>query len=121
VRIARKDGIKKPRVISTGEIIYEMIGVRKNLGGTRKHTFSYVVIPPNCSSRPDFHAEEEETYYILKGRGKLVIDGKNYLVHPGDAVLISPPERHQIFAIGKKALEFVVVDAPPLPPNPAYV
>lgn len=121
MRVARRGDVREPRVISTGEKIYELIGCRKEIGGTSKRTFSYVVIPPHCSSRPDVHAEEEEMYFILKGKGRLVIDGGSCSVGPGDAVLISPDERHQIFTVGRTALEFVVVDAPPLPPNPAYV
>lgn len=42
----------------------------------------------------------------------MIIDGVQYNVHPGDAVLISPMERHQIFTDGDNDLEFIVVCAP---------
>jgi mannose-6-phosphate isomerase-like protein (cupin superfamily) len=94
-----------------------MIGRPESLGGSVKHSFSYVVIPPKCSSRLHYHPEDEETYYILKGKARMVIDGKEYAVGPGDAIFIKPPEKHQIFTDGNQDLEFVVVSAPAWQPS----
>lgn len=89
-----------------------MIGHPQNLGGSTGHSFGYVVIPPNSSSRLHYHPNAEETYYIMKGKGRMTIDNAEYNVQPGDAILISPPEKHQIFCVGKDDLEFIVVCAP---------
>ncbi len=110
--ITRKDKIEKPFISPAGELIYEMISRSVNLCGATKHSFGHVVIPPNSSSRPNYHTEAEETYYILKGKGRMLIEGKEYFVKPGDAILIHPPERHQIFTEGAKDLEFFVICAP---------
>jgi mannose-6-phosphate isomerase-like protein (cupin superfamily) len=115
--IARKDKVEKPFVNPTGERIYEMIGRPENLGGATKHSFGHVVIPPRCSSRPHYHPEAEETYYILKGRAKMIVNGVEYLLQPGDAILIRPPERHQIFTASDEDLEFIVVCAPAWEPT----
>jgi mannose-6-phosphate isomerase-like protein (cupin superfamily) len=117
MHIARKDKVKKPRENPTGERIYEMIGRGKELGEATRHSFAYVVIPPNCSSQLHYHPEDEETYYILKGEARLIINGKEYNVCQGDAILINPPERHRIFANGNEDLEFVVVCAPAWKPT----
>ncbi|MEK7130544.1 MAG: cupin domain-containing protein [Patescibacteria group bacterium] len=115
--ITRKDRIKKPSINPTGEQIYEMIGRPKYLGGATKHSFGHVVIPPKCSSRLHYHPEAEETYYILKGKGKMLIDGKEHFVHSGDAIFIRPSEKHQIFTEGNKDLEFIVICAPSWEPT----
>lgn len=115
--ITRKDKIDKPFKSPSGERIYEMIGRPEHLGGTTGHSFGHVVIPPNHSSALHYHPEAEETYYILNGDAKILIDGKEYFLSPGDAVLINPPERHQIFASGKVDLEFIVVCAPAWEPS----
>jgi len=115
--ITRKDKIYKPFESPTGERIYEMIGRPENLGGSNKHSFGHVVIPPGRSSRPHYHPEAEETYAILKGRAKMVIDGKEYFLSPGDVVFIQPPERHQVFSEGNEDLEFFVVCAPAWEPD----
>jgi len=78
-----------------GEIIFEMIGCEKNQGDALKHSVAHVVIPSGCSSLLHYHPEAEETYCILKGEGKIVVDGKEYPVKSGDTVFISPLEKHQ--------------------------
>jgi len=115
--ITRKDKAIEPFESPSGELIYEMIGRPKHLGDTIKHSLGYVVIPPGCSSALHYHPEAEETYYILKGNAKILINGKEHHLSAGDAVLINPPEHHQIFTKGQRDLEFIVVCAPAWEPN----
>jgi len=115
--ITRKDKVAKPFENPTGELIYEMIGRPEHLGGATKHSFGHVVIPPKCSSRLHYHPVAEETYYILKGKARMRVGDEMYLLVPGDAVLIRPPERHQIFTEGDENLEFIVVCAPAWEPT----
>jgi mannose-6-phosphate isomerase-like protein (cupin superfamily) len=120
--ITRKDKVKRPFVNPTGERIYEMIGRQETLGGATKHSFGHVVIPPKCCSRPHYHPEAEETYAMLKGKAKMVIDDKEFILSPGDTVLVRPPEHHQIFNIGNRDLEFLCVCAPAWEPtNSVYL
>ena len=68
-------------------------------------------------SRLHYHPVAEETYYILKGQAKMLIDDKTYIFNPGDAILIQQNEKHQIFCISDIDLEFLVVCAPAWEPN----
>lgn len=115
--ITSKEKVENPFVNVTGERVYEMVGKPAMLGGATKHSLGYAVIPPSCSSRLHYHPQAEETYYILKGEGRLVIDGAEHKVRPGDVILISPPERHQIFNEAGEDLEFIVVCAPAWEPD----
>jgi mannose-6-phosphate isomerase-like protein (cupin superfamily) len=115
--IARKDKIKEPFKNPTGEMIYEMIGRPENLGGAKNHSFGHVVIPPNCSSLLHYHPKAEETYYVLKGKARMIIDGKDYKLGSEDAILICPKEKHQIFNTGNENLEFIVICAPAWTPD----
>ena len=117
MRKIRKEDIKEPFVDSKGEKIYELIGFPERSGGSVKHSFAYDVIPPGCSSKLHYHPQDEETYYILKGSGNIVIDGKEHTVKPGDTIFIQPPEQHQIFSTGETDLEFIVVCAPAWQPT----
>lgn len=117
MRTIRKEQITKPFENYTGERIYEMIGSPVELGEAKYHSFGHVVIPPQCMSRLHYHPVAEETYYMLKGQAKMVIDDKSYIFNPGDAVLIQQNEKHQIFSIGDVDLEFLVVCAPAWEPN----
>lgn len=78
-----------------------------------QHSVAYAIIPPRAATRKHYHPIAEETYYILSGMGRLVIDGQMCHVRSGDTVLIEPNERHQIWAEGDENLVFVVVCAPP--------
>lgn len=120
--ITRKGETKKPFISSTGEQVYEMIGSSPHLGGATKHSFGHVIIPPKRSSRLHYHPTAEETYYILRGKGKMLIERKEYSVEPGDVIFISPLEKHQIFTEGNKDLEFLVICAPAWEPaNSVFV
>jgi ethanolamine utilization protein EutQ len=122
MKIARKDKVQEPFINTTGERVYEMIGRPDALGGSSAHSFGHVVIPPKCSSRHHYHPVAEETYYILAGRARMVVDGNEHLLTQGDAILIMPPEHHQIFSIGDEDLEFIVVCAPAWEPtNSVYL
>jgi mannose-6-phosphate isomerase-like protein (cupin superfamily) len=120
MRIIRKDQIAEPFRARVGEEIYEMIGRPDELGGSVKHSLVHVVVPPGNSSPAHYHKESEETYYILKGAARLVIDGNEHSVAPGDACLIMPGEVHQIFPVGEGPLEFLTVSAPAWVPTDKY-
>lgn len=122
MRLTRKEHIEKPFENTTGERVYEMLGAPERIGGASFHSFSHVVIPAHCHSRPHYHPVAEETYYILSGQGRMIVDDKELVLVPGDALLIQPPEVHQIFNDTEGDLEFIAVCAPPwTPDNSVYL
>ena len=48
------------------------------------------VVEISKDSRPHFHKKMTEIYYVLKGEGKLEIDGDTVTLKPGVSVLIPP-------------------------------
>ena len=122
MRLVRKEHITRPFESGTGERVYELLGAPEAIGGAKHHSFSHVVLPPGCSSRPHYHPVAEETYYILSGQGKMLVDGKVHTLRPGDALLIHTLEVHQIFNPGQTELEFIAVCAPAwTPDNSVYL
>ena len=51
---------------------------------------------------------EDEIYYVLSGRGMMTIDGKDFEVGPGDAVLTRPGSSHALKQIGKEDLVILI-------------
>jgi mannose-6-phosphate isomerase-like protein (cupin superfamily) len=51
---------------------------------------------------------EDEIYYVLSGRGMMTIDGKDFEVGPGDAVLTRPGSSHGLKQIGKEDLVILI-------------
>ena len=122
MRLTRKEEITEPVENSSGEQVYEMLGEPEAIGGAKHHSFSHVVIRAGCCSSVHYHPIAEETYYILSGEGRMVVDGREMTLRPGDALLIQPPEVHQIFNDSAADLEFIAVCAPAWrPDNSVYL
>ena len=67
-----------------------------------------VVIKPGSRTKPHQHTFEEQTYYIIKGVGKLHVDEHTYELKEQTAVLISPGSVHSIENTGEGDLEWVM-------------
>ena len=51
---------------------------------------------------------EDEIYYVLSGRGMMNVDGKEFEVGPGDAVLTRPGSSHGLKQVGKEDLVVLI-------------
>ena len=120
MRVVGKEEIQSPLMAQSGEIIYELIGRDPEIGETTNHSFALVVIPPGKSSYAHYHKASEETYYVLKGVGSMVVDTQEFELRPGQACLIQPLERHQIFNKGEDDLEFLAISAPAWTPDDSF-
>ena len=52
--------------------------------------------------------KEDEIYYVLSGRGMMTIDGKDFEVGPGAAVLTRPGSSHGLKQIGSENLVILI-------------
>jgi mannose-6-phosphate isomerase-like protein (cupin superfamily) len=95
-----------------GEIIDEMIGLAASAGRTDQQSLALIRIGPGENSTPHRHRHTWESYYILTGCAHMVIEGRSVELNPGDAILIEPPEVHQIFCRGTSILEFLAFCTP---------
>ena len=103
-----------------GETVYELVGKAEKSGGTGTHSLAVIVIPPGRSSEKHYHKTGEETYYILSGSGRMVIDDHEFLLSQSQACLIQPYERHQITNDGEENLEFIAVCVPAWTPGDSF-
>lgn len=118
--INSKEQITSPLSQPLGESVFELVGNSPQSGSARLHSLAHILIPPGkCSSR-HYHKISEETYYILAGEGRMVMDGKETTLRPGQACLIRAPEVHQIFNDGTEDLEFLAVCAPAWSPEDSF-
>ncbi len=89
-------------------------------GGGETTGFSFFSKTPNLKlvfrkrafkpgSAIGYHLQrEDEIYYVLSGRGMMTIDGKEFEVGPGDAVLTRPGSSHGLKQIGKEDLVILI-------------
>lgn len=59
--------------------------------------------------------DKDEIYYVLSGRGELMLDGRRRQVGPGDAVLTRDGSRHGLRQLGDEDLTIIVVYRKPAP------
>jgi mannose-6-phosphate isomerase-like protein (cupin superfamily) len=112
--------IQQPLTAPWGEVVYELVGAAPASGQAALHSLAHIIIPPGKSSQVHYHKVSEETYYILSGTARMVIDGREITLVPAQACLIQPGERHQIFNPGESNLEFLAVCAPAWSPQDSY-
>ncbi len=66
------------------------------------------------------HGEIEEVYYILRGSGRMHLDGHSQEVGPGDTVIIRPGVRHELQNAGQSELVMLAICAPPFSPDDTW-
>jgi mannose-6-phosphate isomerase-like protein (cupin superfamily) len=68
-----------------------------------------ITLQPGCSIGLHEHVNEEEIYYIMKGKGRVEDSGSTYEVNGGDAVLTGGGAAHSIENTGDVPLELMAV------------
>ena len=59
-----------------------------------------------------FHPENENIYIILRGRGRFVADGEEYMLGQHDVVFIPPGVKHSLSVFGTDELVLIEIYAP---------
>ncbi len=55
-----------------------------------------------------YHKRKTEFFYFLKGLGKVVVDGKEKLIKPGDSLLIKPNMVHDFIKVSSEPWEAIM-------------
>lgn len=67
---------------------------------------------PIGSEQPIHNHEPEQCYYIIKGKGLMVIENEAQEVNAGDAIFIPSNFKHGIKNLGNEILEYITANAP---------
>ena len=73
------------------------------------------ILPPGASVGEHRHDADEEYYYILSGRGQMLLDGRTFEVGPGDITAVYPGGSHGLINTGSEDLRIVVICVQPGP------
>jgi len=83
----------------------------------RNLTVGVAVFPEGSAPAGHIHPTQEETIYIVAGRGRLVTDQGTAELEPGVAVFIPMGVHHATESHGPGPLELVSVFSPPVEPG----
>jgi quercetin dioxygenase-like cupin family protein len=67
---------------------------------------------PGAVAELDVHPISEHAFLVLSGKGKWVVEGKEYILEPGTFIWMPPGAKHENLTIGDETLRVVVVFAP---------
>jgi len=75
----------------------------------RVRFFTRCTIEPGVSRDDHRHADQEQLYYIISGRGWMTVDGEKQPVRDGDLVYIPRHAVHNIGNDGDETLEMLLI------------
>ena len=76
--------------------------------GAPNFELRYFEVQKGGKTSIDEHPYEHEVF-VLKGRGKLLLNEKEYPLRPNDAILIEPNEKHRLVQEGDEPFGFLCV------------
>jgi mannose-6-phosphate isomerase-like protein (cupin superfamily) len=99
-----------PFITKDGSEIRELMAYRNS--GIRNLSLAEAILPAGATTQEHYHADTDEIYYILEGRGRMRIEGEERAVGPLDAIAIPANQRHNITNTGDGPLVFLCCCAP---------
>jgi mannose-6-phosphate isomerase-like protein (cupin superfamily) len=99
-----------PFTTKDGSEIRELLAHRNSC--LKNQSLAEARLPPGVTTSLHYHKLTEEIYYILEGRGRMLIGDEESDVKPGDAIAIPPGAAHTITNTGTATLKFLCCCAP---------
>ena len=106
--INRKDAA--PFVTKDTSEIREILAPRNS--SIRNQSLAEARVLPGKSTEEHIHPRAEEIYYVLKGKGKISIEGEVRDIRAGDGIALLPGKRHKIWNTDASDLIFLCCCAP---------
>ena len=85
----------------------------RELHRTGEQSLAEATLEPDQATERHYHAKTEEIYFVVKGSGRMEVDGDTRVVRPGDAVLIPPGAWHTLENTGTSELRILCCCSPP--------
>jgi mannose-6-phosphate isomerase-like protein (cupin superfamily) len=102
-------GIKAPQ---PHERILKML-ISPDTVGSKFLSVGLSIIPPNSTSNPHVHQNEEEVFYVLSGRGKVMLENSWLEIEKGTTIYVKPGTLHQLVNTGDETLKVLWTESPP--------
>jgi mannose-6-phosphate isomerase-like protein (cupin superfamily) len=97
-------------ITKDGSEIRELLAHRNSI--IRNQSLAEARLPVGGSTQEHFHPMAEEIYYITAGRGRIRIAAEVREIRAGDAVAITPGQRHKLWNTGADTLRLLCCCAP---------
>jgi len=88
--------------------------IERDISGTKAVAFGEFILPPK-QGQPHAKAfpQTEKVFYVLSGRGKIVVDNVDHGIEQGMALYVAPGEAHAFVNTGNEELRLLWFESPP--------
>ena len=108
--IAEGDGYAVGHIDEMGDV-YGFRKIRRALGVTA-FGVNAIALPPGYETGRHFHDEQEELYFLHRGRIEMDFgDGSTHVMEPGSAARVDPSTVRRVRNIGDEDALYVVIGA----------
>ena len=84
--------------------------VRRELG-VQAFGVNVLVLPPGIEGRAHYHAEQDELYFVHKGRARIEVGGESRDLGPGGMCHVESTTPRRVTSVGDEDLVMLVVGA----------
>lgn len=95
-----------------GDMFSVLVGRHDSAGASKHHTVAIVKLPIGGKSDEHYHKEREESYFVVRGKGRGIIDGIEIPIKEGSLIYTKPHEKHAFINDGDDELVYLIITAP---------
>jgi len=81
--------------------------------GSKNMDLGILRLERNNKTKPNIHPSSEEMFYVLTGRGRIIVENESADIEPGLAIYIPPNVVHIFENTGTEPIVFLLMHAPP--------
>lgn len=85
------------------------------LATTPRAQLDLYCLAPGQEQKPHAHGDQDKIYFVLEGRGRVHLEGREETLEAGEAVVASAGQAHGLANVGTTPLLALVVVTPPPP------
>ena len=97
-------------ITKDGSEIRELLAYRNS--AIRNQSLAEACVPVGGSTQEHYHGRTEEIYFITAGQGRMRIEGELAEVKVGDAIAITPGQKHKLWNTGQETLKLLCCCSP---------
>ena len=95
------------------EDVKQNTNFRKVLYTGKKSQLVLMSLNPGEEIGMEVHPDNDQFFRFDQGKGKVIVDGNEYQVEDGDAVLVPAGAQHNVINTGDEPLRFYTIYSPP--------
>lgn len=89
-------------------VLKRVIAVRDQFQAGHVQMLNWAVLPGGKSFQKHFHQDMQETFVLISGQVRMIVDDCEIALTAGDSVLVEPGEVHQMFNDTEQDAEYIV-------------